>query len=131
MQETQETQVWSLGQEDPWRRKWQPTPVFLPAESHEQRSLSGYRPWGDNELDRTERLNDNIEKMYKAIVAVSNSWLYVWHKKFGVLFSQHFRMFKLFIYKRLKYLSKIIQSKKKCVKALPQWMGNLCLPHFS
>ena len=30
----------------PWRRKWQPTPVFLPGESHEQRSLAGYCPWG-------------------------------------------------------------------------------------
>ena len=31
---------------DIWRRKWQPTPVFLPGESHEQRSLAGYSPWG-------------------------------------------------------------------------------------
>ena len=30
----------------PWRRKWQPTPVFLPGESHGQRSLAGYNPWG-------------------------------------------------------------------------------------
>ena len=29
----------------PWRRKWQPTPVFLPGKSHEQRSLAGYSPW--------------------------------------------------------------------------------------
>ena len=29
----------------PWRRKWQPTPVFLPEESHGQRSLMGYSPW--------------------------------------------------------------------------------------
>ena len=29
----------------PWRRKWQPTPVFLPGKSHGQRSLMGYRPW--------------------------------------------------------------------------------------
>ena len=29
-----------------WRRKWQPTPVFLPRESHGQRSLAGYGPWG-------------------------------------------------------------------------------------
>ena len=28
------------------RRKWQPTPVFLPGESHEQRSLVGYSTWG-------------------------------------------------------------------------------------
>ena len=30
----------------PWRRKWQPTPVFLPGETHGQRSLMGYSPWG-------------------------------------------------------------------------------------
>ena len=30
----------------PWRREWQPTPVFLPEESHRQRSLVGYSPWG-------------------------------------------------------------------------------------
>ena len=30
----------------PWRRAWQFTPVFLPGESHEQRSLAGYSPWG-------------------------------------------------------------------------------------
>ena len=29
-----------------WRRKWQPTPVFLPGKSHWQRSLAGYSPWG-------------------------------------------------------------------------------------
>ena len=37
-----------------WRRKWQPTPVFLPGESHGQRSLVGYSPWGCKESDRTE-----------------------------------------------------------------------------
>ena len=30
----------------PWRRKWQPTPVFLPGESHGQKSLAGYSLWG-------------------------------------------------------------------------------------
>ena len=34
--------VLSLGWEDPLKRKWQPTPVFLPGESHGQRSLVGY-----------------------------------------------------------------------------------------
>ena len=38
----------------PWRRKWQPSPVFLPEESHGQRSLEGYSPWGCKELDTTE-----------------------------------------------------------------------------
>ena len=35
----------------PWRRKWQPTPVFLPGESHEQRSLRVYSPQDHKELD--------------------------------------------------------------------------------
>ena len=30
----------------PWRKEWQPTPVFLPGEFHEQRSVVGYSPWG-------------------------------------------------------------------------------------
>ena len=38
------------------RRKWQPTPVVLPGESHGQRSLPGYSPWGRKESDMTERL---------------------------------------------------------------------------
>ena len=40
----------------PWRRKWQPTPVFLPKEFHGQRSLAGYSPWVCKEVDMTERL---------------------------------------------------------------------------
>ena len=35
----------------PWRKTWQSTPVFLPRESHGQRSLVGYSPWGCKELD--------------------------------------------------------------------------------
>ena len=46
--------VRSLGWEDPWRRKWQCTPVFLPGKSHGQRSLAGYSPWGHKDWDVTE-----------------------------------------------------------------------------
>ena len=52
----QETQVRSLGQKTPWRRKWQPTPVFLPGEFHGQRSLVCYSLWSLKELDTTELL---------------------------------------------------------------------------
>ena len=41
----------------PWRRKWQPTPVFLPGKSRGQRGLEGYSPWGHKELDTIEQLN--------------------------------------------------------------------------
>ena len=40
----------------PWRRKWQPTPVLLPGESHGQRSPADYSPQGHKELDMTESL---------------------------------------------------------------------------
>ena len=40
----------------PWRRKWQLIPIFLPGESHGQRSLVGYSPWGHKELVTTEWL---------------------------------------------------------------------------
>ena len=52
-----ETWVRALGWEDPWRRKWQPTPVLLLGKSHGQRSLVGYSLWGRKELDTTERLH--------------------------------------------------------------------------
>ena len=40
-----------------WRRKWQPTPIFLPGKCHGQRSLVGYSPWAHKELDTTELQN--------------------------------------------------------------------------
>src|SRR5574337_1023687 len=40
-----------------WRRKWQPTPVFLPGESHGRRSLVGCSPWGRKGSDTTEQLH--------------------------------------------------------------------------
>ena len=51
----QETRVQSLGK-IPWKREWQPTPVFLPREFHGQRSLAGYSQWGPKESDMTEQL---------------------------------------------------------------------------
>ena len=51
-----ETQVQSLGQEDPLEKRTQPTPVFLPEEAHRQRCLVGYSPWGCKESDTAEQL---------------------------------------------------------------------------
>ena len=44
----------------PWRRKWQPTPVFLPGKSHGWRSLAGYSEWGSKESDMTEQLSLSV-----------------------------------------------------------------------
>ena len=53
----QETRVQSMGQEDPLRREWLPTPVVLPEEFHGQRSLVGYSPRGCKESNVTELLS--------------------------------------------------------------------------
>ena len=53
MQESQETQVQSLGQEEDMASH----SIFLPGESHGERRLVGYSPWGSQESDMTERLN--------------------------------------------------------------------------
>ena len=59
----QETQVQPQSQEHllecSWRRKWQPTPVFLPGEFHRQKSLESYSPWGHIESDMIEQLIHN------------------------------------------------------------------------
>ena len=56
MHAVQETGVLSLVRKIPWGKEWQPTPVFLPGEFHEQRNLVGYSPWDCKELDTTEWL---------------------------------------------------------------------------
>ena len=63
----QETQVQSLGWEISWRRKWQPTPVFLPGKSHGWRNLVGYSPWGCKELDTTEQLHLHYQNFRNSI----------------------------------------------------------------
>ena len=65
-----------------WRRKWQPTPVILPGESHGQRSLVGCSPWGLTELDTTEatwqlgRVTCLIVICSLAEVSPTINWLY-------------------------------------------------------
>ena len=67
-----------------WRRKWQPTPVLLPRESHGQRSLVGYSPRGRKESDTTERFHFHflsfpqsscIVHSVKNLTAVQETWV--------------------------------------------------------
>ena len=72
----------------PWRRKWQPTPVFLPGESHGRRNLMGYSPRGRKELDRTEWLHFHFHNRMqvggfpKGIAVIKNDLLHRWDKFF-------------------------------------------------
>ena len=47
-----------------WRRKWQPTPVFLPGESQGQGSLVGCRLWGRTESDTTEVMQQQVSHSF-------------------------------------------------------------------
>ena len=60
VQEMQETWFDPWVRKIPWRRKWQPTPVFLPGKSHGQRNLKGYSPWSHKELDTIEHAHTHI-----------------------------------------------------------------------
>ena len=55
----------------PRRRKWQPSPILLPGESHGQRSLMGYSPWGLKELDTTEQLTLNFTSNFCGLATQS------------------------------------------------------------
>ena len=54
----------------PWRRKGQPSPVFLPGKSHGQRSLAGYSPWGPEVWDTAERLPLSLSNSKRATIFV-------------------------------------------------------------
>ena len=75
----------------PWRRKWQPTPVFLPRKSHGRRSLVGYSPPGRKESDTTEQLHSKFslcnyywlptecQELHQALRGCSpHPWVYSW-----------------------------------------------------
>ena len=73
----------------PWRRKWQPTPVFLPGKSHGQRNLEGYSPWGCKDSDTIEHTDTHIHSL---------SLFFFFSLFFGCCFitANHFRWVALF-----------------------------------
>ena len=76
-----ETWVWYLDQNIPWRREWLSTPVFLPGESHGQRSLGGYSPWGLKELNTTEGLPLSLILLAPSLIIpflIIPGWLSLW-----------------------------------------------------
>jgi len=64
----------------PWRRKWLPIPVFLPGESHRQRSLAGYVPW-DCKVGHNQATNTNYSTLVdQTCLFVSSKWKKVFSK---------------------------------------------------
>ena len=65
----------------PWRREWLPILAFLPGESHGQRSLAGYSPWGHKESDTTEATSrtrdENSWNLLNNLPSCGNSCYYI------------------------------------------------------
>ena len=71
--------VWMI----PWRRAWQPTPVYLPGESHGQRNLVGYSPQGHKESEMTEvakqtaKSNSSFQHGTKILCMLKCKWFII------------------------------------------------------
>ena len=76
-----ETQVQSLGREDPLEKEKQPSPVLLPGKSHGQRSMVGYSPWGRKESDTT-----NFTFLYEILFS---SFSFFILSKMNIFFCKH------------------------------------------
>ena len=66
-----------------WRRKWQPTPVFLPGKSHGRRSLAGYSPWGRKGVghDLATKQQQNITKKAGVTVCLLMKFHSIFYRK--------------------------------------------------
>ena len=94
MQEMQELGFDPWVRKFPWRRKWQPTPLFLPGKFHGQRGLEVCRPWGHEESDTTVHACHLLYKVciyiYMYIyIYIYNIYIYI-HIIFKWLLSQFF-----------------------------------------
>ena len=101
-----------------WRRKWQPTPVFLPGESQGRWSLVGCRLWGHTELDTTERLHyhfslscigeGNGNPLQCSCLQNPRDWGALWAAVYGVAQSQtRLKWFSIFL------IVMVLMEKKK------------------
>ena len=61
-----------------WRRKWQPTPVFLPGESQGRWSLVGYHLWGRTKLDTTEGTQQHQQFDPSILINIVLIYLFSW-----------------------------------------------------
>ena len=86
----------------PWKREWLPTPIFLPGESHEQRSLAGYSPWCCKESNMTDQLSTVLLDISVLVPTVSHSCrlspqetLILWFDDFLLFYACGFFFFSL------------------------------------
>ena len=71
----------------PWRRKWQPIPIFLPGESYGQSSQAGYSPQGFKESDMTEHAQFNRSKTNLTLLCFSAPEMFNSRREAGYSFA--------------------------------------------
>ena len=88
-----EMQVQSLAVKIPWRRKWQPTPVYLPEKSYAQRSLVGYSPKGYKRVKHDLTTKQQQNNLYLCLCTFSIQQPSLTHPKpnlmIPTLYTQH------------------------------------------
>ena len=91
----------------PWRREWQPTPVFLPGESMDKRSLAGYSPWGRKESDMTEQLTLSFTLFLTTLLNSPFSYIHQFHfivvRGHILYYFSFFAFIEIFFFCRLTY----------------------------
>ena len=93
----------------PWRRARQLTPVFLPGESHGQRSHAGFSPWGHKESDRTRQLNNKVDIDKIILTSLSTLTCSLMSSRFTVLNTRKMSTFQM-EFKRFHCVKKITSS---------------------
>ena len=97
-----------------WRRKWQPTPVFLPGKSNGRRSLVGYNPWDAKESDTTKWLHFlSLSKRWKShcmcslVLDLKNNFYKELYSNNGEIFSMYYILDNSIITIMLNFLNMI------------------------
>ena len=106
-----------------WRREWQPSPVFLPEESHGQRSLAGYSPWGHKESDTTKWLKHSTEVEVMITEVEVNLWkdlddIIKEYRHFSYMQGEGHRNF---LNGKVRQFDKYFFIKWKCCRNWMQW----------
>ena len=106
---------------DPWRRKWQPTPVFLPGEFHAQRSLAGYTVQGFARVQQDLATNHHQGTILRVVFAQLlfcpfHFFLLLllgqfWFQSYSLLITVVFKMFSKYIFIRLDSLTIFLFAK--------------------
>ena len=110
----------------PWKRKWHPTPGFLPGESHRQRRLAVYSPWGCKESDTTELLSYLYLAKYLSQNLSSKGGHYDCNISISILLINHYyELFVVIIIRFPRIMVMAMSMQKANCQPLLCWEGPL------